>query len=261
MSLLAQVTLHYFLAKPDDLELSKWILLCVLLMASRTSSAAPAPIPKPIQYHPVSLVGIWKISWGSSAGEMTLHPDGQYWCQLGERQWIGTWRVEDEITSSTECVYGVRRDEPGMVEIVLESATQYGITAYRWMSRDDSSWRGEGGPVTLSKDEAILAGKTHAEENDDEPDAEDCIRKIVETGYFGDADADDIRAICKAATEYSQGYLLLAAGEFCGHPIGRMWTMYDCLQCDEYVTLDATHPSISYAAHFLLRTVTSSGEE
>jgi hypothetical protein len=34
--------------------------------------------------------------------------------------------------------------------------------------------------------------------------------------------------------------------EFCGHPIGRLWTTNGYLQCDEYVTLDATHPSIAF---------------
>ncbi len=93
----------------------------------------------------------------------------------------------------------------------------------------------------------------------DEPDADDLIRQIVETGYFGDADDADIRAICQAATDYSQGYLLLAAGGFPGDPIGRLWTTNGYLQCAEYVTLDATYPCIAYAADALLRAVTPGG--
>jgi len=83
-----------------------WILLCVLLIASRISSAAPAPLPKPIQYHPASLVGIWIISWGSSGGEMALHPDGQYWCQMGDRRWIGTWKVDHGVIEIVEALIG-----------------------------------------------------------------------------------------------------------------------------------------------------------
>lgn len=170
------------------------------------------------------------------------------------------WRVQDGITAYTACVYGSRGDEPGEVLVVLQSATEYGITAYRWAEKDDSGTY-ETGPVTLDRDEAVSGGEDYAEENDEEPDADDLIRQIVETGYFGDASSDDIRAICKEATEHSQGYLLLPAGEFVGHPIGRMWTTNGYLdQCDKYVTLDATHPSIAYAADALLRAVTSDEE-
>jgi hypothetical protein len=170
------------------------------------------------------------------------------------------WWVQDVIAIYTARVYGRDGDELGEVEIVLESATEYGITAYRWAERDSGGTH-ERGPITLDRDEAVEAGKEYAGENDEEPDADDLIRQIVETGYFGDADADDIRAICEAATEYSQGYLLLAAGEFCGHPIGRLWTTGGYLQCDRYVTLDATHSSIAYAADALLRAITSSDSD
>ena len=71
----------------------------------------------------------------------------------------------------------------------------------------------------------------------------------------------DIKAICEEATKHSQGYLLLPAGEFCGHPIGRLWTTNGYLQCEKYVTLDATHPSLAYAADTLLRAVTTEDEE
>lgn len=173
---------------------------------------------------------------------------------------LADWRQVDGITAYTACVYGKDGDEPGEVQIVLESATEYGIVAYRWAEKDDGGTHGRG-PITLDRDEAVEAGEEYASENDEEPDADDLIRQIVESGYFGGADADDIRAICEEATKHSQGYLLLPAGEFCGHPIGRLWTTNGYLQCEKYVTLDATHPSLAYAADALLRAVTTKDEE
>lgn len=170
------------------------------------------------------------------------------------------WRQVDGITAYTACVYGKDGDEPGEVRVVLESATEYGVTAYRWAEKDDGGTH-ERGPITLDRDEAVKAGEEYASENDEEPDTDDLIRQIVETGYFGDADADDIKAICEEATKHSQGYLLLPAGEFCGQPIGRLWTTNGYLQCEKYVTLDATHPSTAYAADALLRAVTGDNEE
>ncbi len=168
------------------------------------------------------------------------------------------WSEEDDITAYTARWGG---DVPSAVDIALEEATEYGITAYRWAARD-SDGPYEWGTVTLDRAGAIRAGKEYASEHaDEEPDADDLIRLVVETGYFGDADADDIRAICEEATEYSQGYLMLPAGEFPGRPLGRLWTTNAYLQRDDYVTLDATHSSVAYAADALLRAVTSSGEE
>lgn len=169
------------------------------------------------------------------------------------------WRVIDVIAAYTACVYGRNGDEPGEVEVVLESAEEYGIVAFRWAERDDGGTHNRG-DITLDRDEAVKDGESVAEENDEEPDADDLIKQIVETGYFGDADADDIRAVCKAATEHSQGYLLLPAGEFVGHPVNRMWTTNGYLQCERYVTLDATYPSVAYAADALLRAVTTDEE-
>lgn len=180
---------------------------------------------------------------------------GAGYLNLDDVFYSAKWSVEDDIASYTACVYGRDGDSPGEVEIVLESATEYGITAYRWAERDGGGTHGHG-PITLDRDEAVGDGEEYAQDNDDELDADALIAEIVETGYFGSADHDDIRAICQVATEYSQGYLLLPAGEFCGYPIGRLWTTNGYLQCDRYVTLDATHHSVAYAADSLLRAVT-----
>jgi hypothetical protein len=117
------------------------------------------------------------------------------------------WRDIDSIDTYTSCVFGAEGDEPGEVEITLQRSEAYGIEAFRWFERDGM----EHGDITLDRDEAIEAGEEYASENDEEPDADELFRQIVETGYFGSADAGDIRAICQEATEHSQGYLLLPA--------------------------------------------------
>ena len=66
------------------------------------------------------------------------------------------WRQVDGITAYTACVDGKDGDEPGE-EIVLESATEYGIVAYRW---DDCGGH-ERGPITLDRDEAVEAGEEY----------------------------------------------------------------------------------------------------
>jgi hypothetical protein len=168
------------------------------------------------------------------------------------------WWVEDHITTYTACVYGDDGDEPGEVEIVLESASSHGITAYRWAERDDSGTY-EYGPITLDRAAAEKDGKTYADEHDEEPDAEDLISRIVDTGYFGVSTADDIRAVCEEATGRSRGYMLLPAGRL-GLPVDRVWTENGYLLDCEYVTLDA-QDSVAFAADALLRAVLSSDAE
>lgn len=164
------------------------------------------------------------------------------------------WRLVDEIATFISCVYGPHGDEPDEVEVVLQSAEVDGVTAYRWCECDQAGEHSHGEP-TPDKDEAIADGEEYAAANDDTPDVDDLIRQIAESGCFGDADHDDIRAVCKEATKHSQGYLLLPVGEFVGHPIGRMWTTNGYLQCD-HVALPATFSRISLAADALLRAVT-----
>lgn len=153
----------------------------------------------------------------------------------------------------TACVYGTNGDEPGEVQIVLESATKYGITVYRWASCDDSGIH-ERGEIVLDQEEAIAAGEEYAEENDEELDINNLIQEIL-------GDGEDIRAICKEATGYSQGFLLLPAGEPVAHPTGRMWATADSYLPCKYIRLDATHSHVSYAAHSLLRTIEDELEE
>ena len=61
------------------------ILLLVWLLIVSSILAAPVPLPKPYKAYPRHLVGIWRIAWGSTEGEMLLERDGSYWCRLEER--------------------------------------------------------------------------------------------------------------------------------------------------------------------------------
>ena len=169
------------------------------------------------------------------------------------------WYREEHLADYTLCVYGRDGTDPGLIEVWLERAEIYGIEVYRWRAGDDEQEADCGYP-TLSQDEATEDGLQYAEDNDEEPDADEYIDHIVATGYFGDATASDIRAICEEATQHSQGYLLLPKGEFVGCPVGRMWTTNGHLECD-YVTLQATYKKLSYAACALLEKVTVTVED
>ena len=87
------------------------------------------------------------------------------------------WQVVDRITTYTACVYGSQGDEPGEVQVSLESATEYDIVAYRWAASDDGGVC-EHGPIVLDEDEARDAGEEYAQENDEEPDANLTVRNL-----------------------------------------------------------------------------------
>jgi hypothetical protein len=164
-------------------------------------------------------------------------------------------KVIAEIGSYTACVFGPNGDQPGEVEIVLESClveTESGEEAilYRWAERDGSHETGE---WINDKATAIEGGEEYAELNDEEPDTGSIVTEIEETGFFEDNDI--IPHVIKAATKHSQGYLLVTPD--IGQPIGTMWTTNGYLQRDDYITLDATFSKESYAADALLRAIQS----
>jgi hypothetical protein len=162
------------------------------------------------------------------------------------------WKTVKVINSYTACSYG-ETDEPGEVEIVLQKATEYGITAYRWAEEDDGGYH-EKGAIVLHPDEVREDAMEHVIEQDDEPDIEDLVNKIVDTGYFGSATRKDILNVCECATEHSEGYLILRAGKIT-YPIESLLTTCGHLDGCDYVTLDADFQRVSYAAHALLRAV------
>lgn len=162
------------------------------------------------------------------------------------------FRVRD-IGRYTLCVYGARGDEPGEVTVTLESAQSYGIVGFRWRELD-AGGSYDFGPVTLDSATADLAGADRIADRDDPPNVAEIIKKIVATGYFGVATEEEIKSMCYASMDHSQGYLLLPSGGFPGEPLGRLWTTGGYLQC-EHVALKANSPTVRYAAAGLLRAV------
>lgn len=102
-----------------------------------------------------------------------------------------------------------------------------------------------------TREEAVAAAEALAEELDETPDLAEIVADIQATGYFDDPDI--VPAIVAAATQYSQGYLLLTPDVH--QPIGTRWTTNGYLQCDRYITLDATYGTQEQAAEALLRAI------
>jgi hypothetical protein len=123
------------------------------------------------------------------------------------------WDVIDDITTYTACVYGRYGDQPGVVAIALEEATKYGITAYRWLERDDSG-SFERGPATLNRDEAVRGGEEYAAECDETPNPEEQIQAILDTDWFDTSvDAEEVREIINYIESYDgtgQGHVIVA---------------------------------------------------
>lgn len=157
----------------------------------------------------------------------------------------------EHVTTYVICAFGKNWDELGEVDMYV----QPGIVTLE-DNEKVTIWRAIDAGRELewwfaTREEAVTCAEEVAVDEDASPDMEEIIAAIIETGYFGDADSDDIRDICHEATRHSQGYLLLPRGSFVGHPIGRMWTTNGYLQCD-HISLDATHGRIDLAAAELL---------
>lgn len=61
-----------------------------------------APVPPYRPAKPVSLVGGWRMTWGSVIYEpVGFAPDGHYDCQ---GRWEGTWKLSGGVLSVTEWV-------------------------------------------------------------------------------------------------------------------------------------------------------------
>ncbi len=89
-----------------------------------------------------------------------------------------------------------------------------------------------------------------------EPDLDDVMAEIKETGYF--TYPDIIPLVVKAATQYSQGYLLVTPD--ISQPVGTAWTINGYLQCD-YIALDATYSTEEEAAEALLNAIQGQEDE
>lgn len=104
--------------------------------------------------------------------------------------------------------------------------------------------------VYTKKEEAEEAAKALSVDEDETPDLEGLLTEIKETGYFSDPDM--IPRVVKAATQHSQGYLLVTPG--ISQPVGQRWTTNGYLQCD-YIALEATYSTEEEAADALLRAI------
>jgi hypothetical protein len=169
------------------------------------------------------------------------------------------WRSVDSIADYTARCYGDDGDDPGLVVVELESAKCYGIVGYRWASSDPSG-QYEIGPPTIDRVKAVREGEKHAEQADEGIDLDDTLEAIVESGYFGESTADDIRAVCEEATKHAQGLVLVPAGRIVGPP-GSKWVTSGYLDCDSYVSLSTNHDRVEYAAYALLKAVTIALDE
>jgi hypothetical protein len=148
----------------------------------------------------------------------------------------------------------VSGDEPGEVEIYIERAECAGRPVYRWVE-DDGSGAACSGKPRRSRDRAVQAAITHAIDQDDSIDIDSIISDILGSGFFArGTNAQDILEVCEAASEHSQGYLLLAADEPPPQPAGIAWTTNGYLEVP-YIRLAADHASAAYAADSLLREV------
>ncbi len=71
---------------------------------------APVPPYRPKSPQPVSVVGTWRMHWGSVVYDSThFARDGYYECQ---RRWEGRWKIEDGRLSVVEWAKGDTESSP-----------------------------------------------------------------------------------------------------------------------------------------------------
>ncbi len=157
------------------------------------------------------------------------------------------WYEVDQIDTYIACVFGPDGDQPGEVRVILQ---QHDGELYRWAECDDAGTHNVGDPTT--KGEAIRQGEELARLIDETPDIDECVQRVVASGYFGSAAADDIREICEHAADHSCGCILLPRGYV---PRPMIWTTDGYLQCD-HIVLEAAD-SVALAAHSLAMAVES----
>lgn len=81
-----------------------------------------------------------------------------------------TWTDAGEIVASyTSCWAG----EPEQITLHLETAVRFGLTAYRWTSRDASGEMVDAGSPLVSREGVEAAAEEYAAECHEEPDDED----------------------------------------------------------------------------------------
>ena len=81
------------------------------------------------------------------------------------------WIEISTIATYTLCVYGRDGCQAGELEVALASATEFGITAYRWIASDPCNEAARG-PITLSEQDATEDGENFASSEDQPQDEE-----------------------------------------------------------------------------------------
>lgn len=74
-----------------------------------------------------------------------------------------SWKVGESVATYNANAFGYNEDEPGQALIFLQTATKFGITAYRWydpLSEDN-------GPACLDPKDARDGAKRTAEKRND----------------------------------------------------------------------------------------------
>jgi hypothetical protein len=156
---------------------------------------------------------------------------------------------EDIGTFMDRC-YGPEGNDLGEVTVGVAKATDEDGKEY-WVvgSYDEAVTNDEG--VYATREDAIERANEVIETQDETPDVADVIVEIEGTGYFSDPAI--IPSVIKAATEYSQGYLLVTPDIH--QPVGIAWTTNGYLQDCDYIALDATYGSEEEAAEALLSAI------
>jgi hypothetical protein len=210
-------------------------------------------------------------------GEYEVHPGAAAETETGpagDNERIGDWEVVD---SYLRRCYGRDGDELGEVPVSVapytvdqdceacggqgckndadetccdECAGEGTIEASGWIVAETPDEATEYHGRYATREEAVDAAEELAEELDETPDQDGIIAEIRETGYFDDPDI--IQLVVDAATQYSQGYLLITPDIH--QPVGTRWTTNGYLEC-AHITLDATYGTHAQAAEALLRAI------
>lgn len=186
------------------------------------------------------------------ARELNEQSDDEETGPQGDIESIGTW---EPVDSYLHRGYGRDGDELGEVPVsVARYTTEDDESGWIVAETPDEATEYHGRYAT--REEAVAAAEALAEELDETPDLAEIVADIQATGYFDDPDI--VPAIVAAATQYSQGYLLVTPDIH--QPVGTRWTTSGYLECD-HITLDATYGTKEQAAEALLRAIQAGDDE
>lgn len=74
-------------------------LLALVAILAAAGGAAAAPIPAAVLAPPDSVVGAWRIRYGTAAGSVTFESGGRYTALMDSGQvWVGAWDRDPDGT-------------------------------------------------------------------------------------------------------------------------------------------------------------------